>query len=185
MPRPGDEEEGTVIEIISDSEEETGSTSAAQRNQSRQHDRQHARAGGSKKQRRSIPVRFRSRAGESHDVSDVVDLTIDTSQGADDDDVLIVSADTPEAKRRRAGHATTSQKGKAAAAGLAGAAAAPVPVAALKCPVCLDRITNMTSTTCGHVFCQDCIKVAVKAQKKCPTCRKNVTLRGLHRIYLS
>jgi len=36
-----------------------------------------------------------------------------------------------------------------------------------------------------HVFCQECIKQAVKAQKKCPTCRKPIMLRHLHRIYLT
>lgn len=35
-----------------------------------------------------------------------------------------------------------------------------------------------------HVFCEECIRMAIRAQKRCPTCRKNLTVRQLHRIYL-
>ena len=35
-----------------------------------------------------------------------------------------------------------------------------------------------------HVFCDPCIRAAVKAQKKCPTCRKNMALKAIHRVYL-
>ncbi|XP_048585055.1 E3 ubiquitin-protein ligase RNF4 isoform X2 [Nematostella vectensis] len=61
----------------------------------------------------------------------------------------------------------------------------------ITCPICMDddeaikkRKRQLTSTVCGHVFCDKCIKNAVKIQKKCPTCRKDLTLRQLHPIFL-
>ena len=41
------------------------------------------------------------------------------------------------------------------------------------------------ATPCGHMFCQPCILAAVKAQHKCPTCRKPIrTVRSILRVYL-
>ncbi|XP_024361041.1 uncharacterized protein [Physcomitrium patens] len=54
----------------------------------------------------------------------------------------------------------------------------------LKCPICADVMKAETSTICGHIFCQACIQSAIKAQKKCPTCRKKLTLKSIHRIYI-
>mmetsp|Transcript_4752 Transcript_4752/g.30079 ORF Transcript_4752/g.30079 Transcript_4752/m.30079 type:complete len:153 (+) Transcript_4752:134-592(+) len=53
-----------------------------------------------------------------------------------------------------------------------------------KCTVCLGEMEKMSSTTCGHVFCWDCIRRAVASQQKCPTCRKKLTAKQIHRIYL-
>ncbi|XP_038986926.1 uncharacterized RING finger protein C548.05c-like isoform X2 [Phoenix dactylifera] len=52
------------------------------------------------------------------------------------------------------------------------------------CPVCLDTMTEPCSTICGHVFCQRCIKASIQAQKKCPTCRRKLTINKFHRVYL-
>ncbi|XP_078358876.1 uncharacterized protein LOC144643486 isoform X2 [Oculina patagonica] len=61
----------------------------------------------------------------------------------------------------------------------------------ISCPICWDdeqtikrRKRKLTSTTCGHVFCDQCIRSAVQMQSKCPTCRKKLTLRQLHPIFL-
>ncbi|XP_060085568.1 E3 ubiquitin-protein ligase RNF4-like [Ylistrum balloti] len=61
----------------------------------------------------------------------------------------------------------------------------------ITCPVCLDsdkRITRdgrqLNSTTCGHIFCNVCIQGAIQTQKRCPTCRKKLTLRQIHPIFL-
>jgi len=58
------------------------------------------------------------------------------------------------------------------------------PETAKKCTVCLGEMEKMSSTTCGHVFCWDCIRRAVATQQKCPTCRKKLTTKQIHRIYL-
>ncbi|KAF3334383.1 E3 ubiquitin-protein ligase RNF4-like isoform X1 [Carex littledalei] len=52
------------------------------------------------------------------------------------------------------------------------------------CPICLNQLTEPCSTTCGHVFCQSCIKASIQAQKKCPTCRKKLNKNSFHRLYL-
>ena len=53
----------------------------------------------------------------------------------------------------------------------------------VKCPVCLELLKEPVSTSCGHLFCQNCIKRQPIAT--CPTCRKRFTTtpdRGIVRI---
>eukprot|EP00698_Gefionella_okellyi_P007891 TRINITY_DN1932_c0_g1_i1.p1 TRINITY_DN1932_c0_g1~~TRINITY_DN1932_c0_g1_i1.p1 ORF type:complete len:139 (+),score=12.41 TRINITY_DN1932_c0_g1_i1:283-699(+) len=57
---------------------------------------------------------------------------------------------------------------------------------ALKCPVCLDSVSDMTATKCGHIFCKHCIVESVKASQRCPTCRAKLTLsKDMHPLYLA
>jgi hypothetical protein len=55
---------------------------------------------------------------------------------------------------------------------------------ALNCSICQFEMKEMTSTKCGHTFCEQCIKQAIRINKKCPTCRKTTTMKDLHRVYL-
>lgn len=52
-----------------------------------------------------------------------------------------------------------------------------------KCPVCLGQLEDATSTKCGHIFCKGCLKAALAAQGKCPTCRKRSNMKDTIRIY--
>ncbi|KAF8019120.1 hypothetical protein BT93_H3871 [Corymbia citriodora subsp. variegata] len=52
------------------------------------------------------------------------------------------------------------------------------------CPICMGPLVEETSTKCGHIFCKSCIKVAISAQAKCPTCRKRVVVKDLIRVFL-
>ncbi|XP_073142786.1 uncharacterized protein [Henckelia pumila] len=52
------------------------------------------------------------------------------------------------------------------------------------CPVCMGTLVEETSTKCGHIFCKACIKAAIAAQGKCPTCRRKITMKDVIRIYL-
>uniref|UniRef100_A0A0E0LX43 RING-type domain-containing protein n=1 Tax=Oryza punctata TaxID=4537 RepID=A0A0E0LX43_ORYPU len=52
------------------------------------------------------------------------------------------------------------------------------------CPVCLNKLDKPSTTNCGHIFCEKCIGACLKAQKKCPTCRKSLGIKGFHRVYL-
>ncbi|KAI4974827.1 E3 ubiquitin-protein ligase RNF4-like [Hordeum vulgare subsp. vulgare] len=52
------------------------------------------------------------------------------------------------------------------------------------CPVCLNKMELSSVTSCGHVFCDKCIQAAIKAQKKCPTCRKRLGPKSYRRVYL-
>ncbi|KAL6747387.1 hypothetical protein V8C86DRAFT_2911496 [Haematococcus lacustris] len=62
--------------------------------------------------------------------------------------------------------------------------APPSPERGYKCPICLDRSDNMSTTTCGHVFCSPCIADAIRIHKKCPKCRKPLTAKSVHKIFL-
>uniref|UniRef100_A0A0E0FXN8 RING-type domain-containing protein n=2 Tax=Oryza TaxID=4527 RepID=A0A0E0FXN8_ORYNI len=52
------------------------------------------------------------------------------------------------------------------------------------CPVCMNELVEPSSTICGHIFCKQCIKASIQAQKKCPTCRRKLTMNNFHRVYL-
>ncbi|KAF8391972.1 hypothetical protein HHK36_022312 [Tetracentron sinense] len=52
------------------------------------------------------------------------------------------------------------------------------------CPVCMGPLAEEMSTKCGHIFCKNCIKAAIVAQSKCPTCRRKLTMKDTIRVYL-
>ncbi|KAF4374608.1 hypothetical protein G4B88_004860 [Cannabis sativa] len=52
------------------------------------------------------------------------------------------------------------------------------------CGICMDQLTEETSTKCGHIFCKICIETAIATQKKCPTCRQKLKKRDTIRVYL-
>ena len=65
----------------------------------------------------------------------------------------------------------------------------PVPSnqpTSIRCAVCLDSIDNadLQSTVCGHVFCRGCIMMAIENTKRCPLCRKKLTSRNVHPLYI-
>jgi len=55
-----------------------------------------------------------------------------------------------------------------------------------KCPICLDVVDCPTVTSCGHLFCAECIHAALSHQnrftKKCPCCRNHLQNSILHEI---
>ncbi|MCJ1474837.1 hypothetical protein MMC13_003497 [Lambiella insularis] len=61
----------------------------------------------------------------------------------------------------------------------------PTRISDLQCVVCMDNMTNITATHCGHLFCHTCIMEALiagesqgpdpgKGPSRCPVCRKKV-----------
>lgn len=53
----------------------------------------------------------------------------------------------------------------------------------LKCSICLDVIQEMTSTSCGHVYCAKCIRLAIRATAKCPLCQRRLRPKDTHPLY--
>lgn len=52
------------------------------------------------------------------------------------------------------------------------------------CPVCMGPLVEEMSTRCGHIFCKKCIRAAIAAQSKCPTCRRKISMKNTIRVYL-
>ncbi|PKA60944.1 Peroxisome biogenesis factor 10 [Apostasia shenzhenica] len=48
----------------------------------------------------------------------------------------------------------------------------------------MSTLKEPSSTICGHVFCHECITMAVNKLKKCPTCRRKLNKKSIHRIFL-
>lgn len=42
----------------------------------------------------------------------------------------------------------------------------------IDCTICMEKMKLPTLTTCGHTFCNHCIKMCLKYKNSCPTCRK-------------
>ena len=60
----------------------------------------------------------------------------------------------------------------------------PLKEPTFNCPVCMGQLAEEMSTKCGHIFCKSCIKASIAAQGKCPTCRRKITMKDTHRVYL-
>lgn len=55
-----------------------------------------------------------------------------------------------------------------------------------ECSICLESLAKreISATTCGHVFCTECIKAAIRTSRMCPNCRTRLTLKKIHPLYL-
>ncbi|XP_064619931.1 E3 ubiquitin-protein ligase TRIM39-like [Lineus longissimus] len=49
------------------------------------------------------------------------------------------------------------------------------------CPICMETFKNVTVTSCGHRFCQGCIRECVGRLHKCPCCNKRAGIENLFR----
>ncbi|KAG6582483.1 hypothetical protein SDJN03_22485, partial [Cucurbita argyrosperma subsp. sororia] len=54
----------------------------------------------------------------------------------------------------------------------------------LRCAICIEPLVEETTTKCGHIFCRNCIEIAIATQHKCPICRRKLRKRDIIRIYL-
>jgi len=52
------------------------------------------------------------------------------------------------------------------------------------CPVCMNELVDASSTICGHIYCQKCIRAAIQTNKRCPNCRRKLNMSNFHRVYL-
>ncbi|XP_051784364.1 RING finger protein 4 isoform X4 [Erpetoichthys calabaricus] len=59
------------------------------------------------------------------------------------------------------------------------------------CPICMDSHTEiiqsgrlLVSTKCGHLFCSQCLRDAIKQAHTCPTCRMKLNHKQYHPIYI-
>ncbi len=61
----------------------------------------------------------------------------------------------------------------------------------IACPICMDSKRTFTAagrvlvtTTCGHIFCDGCIRKSIQLMHRCPTCSKKLTLKQYHKIFI-
>ncbi|KAM9413204.1 E3 ubiquitin-protein ligase RNF4 isoform 2-T5 [Salvelinus alpinus] len=61
----------------------------------------------------------------------------------------------------------------------------------VSCPVCMDSYAEIiesgrlvVSTKCGHLFCSQCLRDSLSRSHTCPTCRKKLTHKQYHPIYI-
>ncbi|ONK77231.1 uncharacterized protein A4U43_C02F4430 [Asparagus officinalis] len=53
------------------------------------------------------------------------------------------------------------------------------------CPICMGPIVSPCSTSCGHIFCEGCIKSAIEVKRLCPTCRTKLAKKNsFHKVFL-
>nr|XP_017100965.2 E3 ubiquitin-protein ligase RNF138-like [Drosophila bipectinata] len=54
-----------------------------------------------------------------------------------------------------------------------------------KCPICLMLLTEPVSTACGHVFCDQCLMMALHTGvPTCPICKAYINTGQVIRIYI-
>ncbi|NXA93344.1 RNF4 ligase, partial [Melanocharis versteri] len=61
----------------------------------------------------------------------------------------------------------------------------------IRCPICMEFYSEImqsgrliVATLCGHVFCSECLPVALETTGMCPTCRVELTPDLYHPIYI-
>ncbi|XP_036407328.1 RING finger protein 4 [Megalops cyprinoides] len=136
---------------------------------------------------------------------DVVDLTCEVSEPAvvdltSNDSVVLVD-DVPRVRRGQGGESYVLSSdeeevvnvGSSAAflSSLEANSAARATPGTISCPVCLDTYGEIVgsgrlvvSTRCGHLFCSQCLRDSLAKSHACPTCRKKLTHKQYHPIYI-
>ncbi|XP_022410469.1 E3 ubiquitin-protein ligase RNF4 isoform X1 [Sagmatias obliquidens] len=102
-------------------------------------------------------------------------------------DSCVLSSDDEELPRDKDVYVTTHTPRNAreeAATGLR-------PSGTVSCPICMDGYSEIVqngrlivSTECGHVFCSQCLRDSLKNANTCPTCRKKISHKRYHPIYI-
>ncbi|XP_054648778.1 RING finger protein 4 isoform X2 [Dunckerocampus dactyliophorus] len=129
---------------------------------------------------------------EASEVPTVVDLT-------NNDSVLLVD-EGPQNRRNTSGESyvvssdeedTTTVPSASTLSSLQAQSSARWTPGTISCPVCMDSYSEMVdsgrlvvSTKCGHIFCSQCLRDALSRSHTCPTCRKRLTPRQYHPLYI-
>ncbi|XP_053180052.1 RING finger protein 4 [Scomber japonicus] len=136
-------------------------------------------------------------------VEDVVDLTCEEAAVVDlthNDSVLLVE-EGPQNRRTATGEsyvvssdedeATPPSLNATTLSSIQANSATRLAPGVISCPVCMDSYSEIVesgrlvvSTKCGHVFCSQCLRDALTSSHTCPTCRKRLTSRQYHPLYI-
>ncbi|XP_062281796.1 RING finger protein 4 isoform X2 [Scomber scombrus] len=136
-------------------------------------------------------------------VEDVVDLTCEEAAVVDlthSDSVLLVE-EGPQNRRTATGEsyvvssdedeATPPTLNATTLSSIQANSATRLTSGVISCPICMDSYSEIVesgrlvvSSKCGHVFCSQCLRDALKSSHTCPTCRKKLTSRQYHPLYI-
>ncbi|KAL6781705.1 hypothetical protein ACKKBF_B09120 [Auxenochlorella protothecoides x Auxenochlorella symbiontica] len=183
----------TVVEILSDTDSEDDALRIRRRASGEFSGRSH---GVSVPSTVSPPLRIRRVVPPRPSVHEVA---LDGSPPASQEDLVVLSSTVvpvqrPAFKRRREGSGWGPLKlpavprAKAAPPELQQAMLDPVQPGP-KCGICMEPMggstgRSMASGPCGHVYCSACLMSAIKTQKRCPTCRKGLNPRQIHKVFV-
>ena len=66
------------------------------------------------------------------------------------------------------------------------------PSHSIQCQVCMEFSNSirmngyhLLSTVCGHIFCSCCLPECIRNSPTCPTCRRRLSSKDYHRIYIN
>ncbi|XP_029917945.1 E3 ubiquitin-protein ligase RNF4 [Myripristis murdjan] len=144
--------------------------------------------------------------GTAGSEEDVVDLTCEGSEPAavvdlTNNDSVVVVDEGPQRQSGGESYIVCSDEDEeedsrtvlnaAVLSSLHASSSARVAPGTISCPVCMDCYSEIVdsgrlvvSTRCGHVFCSQCLRDALSQSHSCPTCRKKLTPRQYHPIYI-
>uniref|UniRef100_A0A3Q3GH36 RING-type domain-containing protein n=1 Tax=Labrus bergylta TaxID=56723 RepID=A0A3Q3GH36_9LABR len=128
-------------------------------------------------------------------VDDVVDLTCEGSEAAVVDlthsDSVVVHSPRNREVTTGGSYVVSSDEDEDTPPVLKGSDPTKSTPGTISCPVCLDSYSEIVesgrlvvSTKCGHVFCSQCLRDALTSSHTCPTCRKRLTHRQYHPLYV-
>jgi hypothetical protein len=133
-----------------------------------------------------IPAAIRPRAQRalSAQPRGVIEITSDSSSSssdADDDGVEIMSP-----LQKRSEYAASRHTLEAAVFAMASPERQSIDAlkSQMRCALCLEAFEDMTSTSCGHVYCRVCITEAISKVHKCPLCHVKLGKKDIHPLYL-
>lgn len=135
---------------------------------------------------------------------EVVDLTCEGSEPAavvdltNNDSVVLVD-EGPQSRRGTESYVLSSDEEEdtntvlnaALLSSLQASSRARATPGTVSCPVCMDAYAEIiesgrlvVSTKCGHLFCSQCLRDSLTRSHTCPTCRKKLTSKQYHPIYI-
>ncbi|XP_070540046.1 E3 ubiquitin-protein ligase RNF4-like [Ptychodera flava] len=137
------------------------------------------------RRRHQRAMRPSQRVNQLH--NSVIECSSDEDDSNDENDIQVLPVlNIATHTKRSDNHAASTSTGTSSSS-----ADALSPKRVITCPICMDdekqikaNKRQLMSTVCGHIFCNKCIRGAVQTQHKCPTCRKKLSMRQFHPIFL-
>lgn len=50
------------------------------------------------------------------------------------------------------------------------------------CSICFEQLNNPSLTSCGHLFCKDCLDMCLQFKKSCPMCKTDLTGKEIYLV---